>query len=1081
MIFSWHSHRAIWGAVLAGLSLSPLVQPLNGQQQWTQVAAPTSQDLWSVCYGDRYVAVGIGGTILTSPDGRTWTAQQSGTTNWLVAVRWDGRQYLAVGDQGTILTSPDGATWTMRFSGGPRLNGIAITHNGFATANLLYVAVGEAGATVTSTDATTWTSGSAGVPGWLHGIAAGNVPSGPGVEVVGQGGTILSAPYSASGINSFGALASGTTADLEDVAYGWYSGVPDYVAVGAGGTMVRSLDLVSWSAVNSSTTAHLYAVTQYSATPYPLGATTNGSIAVGDGGTILVMAEPGGTPVATASPTTQGLLGIAAGPGLAVAVGQQGTILTSQLTAGVPVATQALPPYSNGILGPTGAVFGATIQLTPFVSGWAPLSYQWSFNGQPIPGATSATLTLTNVQFAQNGAYTVQVRNALGATTLGPFTLQAGPKASIPGLVDESFNPVLPGPPGAVAPQPDGKMVVAGDTLLFGSLQRYGRLNADGSPDTAFNAAAAAAPPFLSTPWPTVQADGKILLVATGGDSLTVPPQSVRLNSDGSVDATYSPHVVQVNGVAVEDALPSFQLADGDYLSFPNPLSYLSSEPQVVRRLNPDGSLDPTYPTWNPGTTAALPPHTFDSLGRVWVNRTRLNADGTPDSSLPTELVIPQGLFDGINAMAGQGDKMLMVAEGSFGGGTAPLSGWFGPLRYNSDGSVDSSYLAQSVPALQFSWGPAAIGPDGSAYLLVLPDYDPGGLTVPAGGPTRGFLQGSYRNGLVRIDPTGAFDPSFSLNFTPDPLPEVFPGGLVFQGANQMLFWGDFTWINGEPHPYLVRLNLAAASQVARLGNVSTRAYAGTGAQALAAGFVVGGAGNLPVLVRGVGPSLEGFSIPNFLSDPQLTLFNGMSVPLVSNDNWNSNLAQAAAIQTAEAAVGAFDLTSSLDAAALATLPAGNYSFQVTGQNGSTGIALAEAYDLTTGASAYGASRLVNISTRAFTAPGAQTLTAGFVVGGANLKRVLIRAVGPGLVNFGVPGTLADPEISVFSGPNLVAFQSGTPALDVLPASTATGAFALSAGDTALCLTLGPGAYTVQASSVSGASGIVLLEIYEVP
>ena len=792
------------------------------------------------------------------------------------------------------------------------------------------------------------------------------------------------------------------------------------------------------------------------------------------------MAEPGGTPVAATSPTTQGLLGIAVGPGLAVAVGQQGTILTSQLTAGAPVATQTLAPYSNGILGPTGAVFGATIQLTPFVSGWAPLSYQWSFNGQPIPGATSATLTLTNVQFAQNGGYTVQVRNAVGATTLGPFTLQAGPKASIPGLVDESFNPVMPGPPAGVAPQPDGKLVVTGDAFGFGSVHRFGRLNADGSPDTAFNAAAAAAPPFLSTPWPTVQADGKILLVATGGDSLTVPPQSVRLNSDGSVDATYSPHVVLVNGVAVEDAA-ELQLADGEYLSFPNPLSFLSSEPQVARRLEsrwiPGSDLSDLEPRNDGSTAPALVRQPRTDFGQPnpaqcrW-HAGRLVAGGAGDS---------QGLFDGIEAMASQGDKMLMVAQGSFGGGTAPLSGWFGPLRYNSDGTVDSSYLAQSVPALQFSWGPAAIGPDGSAYLLVMPDYGSGGLTVPAGGPTRGFLQGSYRNGLVRFDPSGAFDPSFSLNLTPDPLPGVFPGGLVFQGTNQVLIWGDFTWLNGEPHPYLARLNLASASQVSRLGNVSTRAYTGTGAQALAAGFVVGGTGSLPVLVRGIGPSLAAFGLSNFLGDPQLTLFNGMSTPLVSNDNWNSVPTQAAAIQTAEAAAGAFALTSSLDAAALATLPAGNYSFQVTGQNGGTGIALAEAYDLTSGAPPYGASRLVNISTRALTAPGAQTLTAGFVVGGANLKRVLIRAVGPGLVNFGVPGTLADPEISVFSGSNLVAFQSGSPALDVLPASTATGAFALSAGDTALCLTLGPGAYTVQASSVSGASGIVLLEIYEVP
>ena len=100
MTFIGQRHLAFCCAVLAGTASGLLVRSANGQQQWTQAAAPTSQDLWSVCYGDRYVAVGIGGTILTSPDGQTWTAQQSGTANWLVAVRWDGRQYLAVGDQG---------------------------------------------------------------------------------------------------------------------------------------------------------------------------------------------------------------------------------------------------------------------------------------------------------------------------------------------------------------------------------------------------------------------------------------------------------------------------------------------------------------------------------------------------------------------------------------------------------------------------------------------------------------------------------------------------------------------------------------------------------------------------------------------------------------------------------------------------------------------------------------------------------------------------------------------------------------------------------------------------------------------
>ncbi|MBI1821274.1 MAG: hypothetical protein HY036_00400 [Nitrospirae bacterium] len=58
-----------------------------------------------------------GGIILTSPDGITWTARTSGTTNSLTGVVWSGSQFVAVGGnyQGVVvLTSPDGITWMTR-------------------------------------------------------------------------------------------------------------------------------------------------------------------------------------------------------------------------------------------------------------------------------------------------------------------------------------------------------------------------------------------------------------------------------------------------------------------------------------------------------------------------------------------------------------------------------------------------------------------------------------------------------------------------------------------------------------------------------------------------------------------------------------------------------------------------------------------------------------------------------------------------------------------------------------------------------------------------------------------------------
>jgi hypothetical protein len=90
-----------------------------------------------VTYGNGlFVAVGKYGTILTSPDGVTWTARTSGTSDYLRSVTYGNGLFVAVGEYGTILTSPDGVTWTAQTSGtGNDLNGVAY-------GNGLFVAVG---------------------------------------------------------------------------------------------------------------------------------------------------------------------------------------------------------------------------------------------------------------------------------------------------------------------------------------------------------------------------------------------------------------------------------------------------------------------------------------------------------------------------------------------------------------------------------------------------------------------------------------------------------------------------------------------------------------------------------------------------------------------------------------------------------------------------------------------------------------------------------------------------------------------------------------------------------------------------
>ena len=133
---------------------------------------------------------------------------------------------------------------------------------------------------------------------------------------------------------------------------------------------------------------------------------------------------------------------------------------------------------------------------------------------------------------------------------------------------------------------------------------------------------------------------------------------------------------------------------------------------------------------------------------------------------------------------------------------------------------------------------------------------------------------------------------------------------------------------------------------------------------------------------------------------------------LQTNNGW----AGSQTIASTAAAVGAFPWTSpsSHDSALLGTLY-GAYTAQISGQSGDTGVALAEIYDATpTGSYTLATPRLINISTRVQAGTGSNSLIAGFVVGGSTSATVLIRASGPALTQFGVSGTLPDPELQLF-------------------------------------------------------------------
>ncbi len=157
------------------------------------------------------------------------------------------------------------------------------------------------------------------------------------------------------------------------------------------------------------------------------------------------------------------------------------------------------------------------------------------------------------------------------------------------------------------------------------------------------------------------------------------------------------------------------------------------------------------------------------------------------------------------------------------------------------------------------------------------------------------------------------------------------------------------------------------------------------------------------------------------------------------------------------------------------TADAGNYTVRVTNANGAV---TSNAATITLSPDA---SRPANISVRTAVASGA-TVIPGFVVQGTGSKRVLIRAIGPGLAAFGLGGTMADPKLTVFQGSTEVATNDNWSATTIGNAFSATGAFALPDGsrDAALLTDLPAGRdYTVQVTNASGSGGIVLIEVYD--
>jgi hypothetical protein len=255
--------------------------------------------------------------------------------------------------------------------------------------------------------------------------------------------------------------------------------------------------------------------------------------------------------------------------------------------------------------------------------------------------------------------------------------------------------------------------------------------------------------------------------------------------------------------------------------------------------------------------------------------------------------------------------------------------------------------------------------------------------------------------------------------------------------------------------------------------NLSTRMRTDTGNNVGIGGFTITGSVPKHVLIRAIGPSLTkfGFATSEVLADPTLEVHGPGAFGTITNNNWRDS-------QEAQIKSDGLAPTNDLESAIDATLPPGAYTAIIRGNGNPAGVCLFEVYDLDSAA----ASKLANLSTRAFVGTGNNVVIAGFVLGNnGGDDHVVVRGLGPSLSAFGISNTLADPtlELRDENGTLLIANNDWQDDPTQAAEVTAAGLAPSNTKEAAISATLPPGLYTAILAGLNNGTGVGTVEVYD--
>jgi PKD repeat protein len=384
---------------------------------------------------------------------------------------------------------------------------------------------------------------------------------------------------------------------------------------------------------------------------------------------------------------------------------------------------------------------------------------------------------------------------------------------------------------------------------------------------------------------------------------------------------------------------------------------------------------------------------------------------------------------------------------------------------------------------------PDSLAPSGS-YTIVGNVACPPPNTAPIA-----LLTGAPRSGpaplVVNFSAAGSTDPdtgdsiaSYTFNFG-DGSPSVTQSSpTISHTYNEPgIYTAQLTVrdSNGltSTNPALVVIEVNAILQ-----NISTRAQVLTGDNVVIGGIIITGAQPKKVIMRAIGPSIKagGQPLPGAMQNPTLELHDRNTV-IGTNDDWKVN-DQNQQSQQAEVEATGLAPTDDRESALVKTLNPGSYTVILRGQNNRTGIAVVEVYDLDSPIS-----QLANISSRGLVQTGDNVMIGGFVAGPSKAAntRVVIRGIGPSLSGSSVPTPLQDPTLELHNGDgDKIASNDNWKIDDQTQQSqeAAIRAIGFAPGDdreSVILTELAPGPYTAILSGKGTATGIGLVEIYNIP